>query len=184
MTHTPMHTVVEQLRQANENGTGNAPGAVLRIFKIKSQVFQICGRQIVFQIVSGQIVVNDRIDVGRDRLVSPPPSGCRMGSPVQDPFPFHHDLPSSYFSVIGLAFAFPVFAFPCSSGTGETSLRGWVWVRSGRFMPCFAIRSPHTLVCRPIMASYPENNAVPPTLSCSTKQKSRLIQRQLCNDRI
>ncbi|MDO4175404.1 MAG: hypothetical protein Q4D42_11640 [Eubacteriales bacterium] len=34
-----------------------------------------------------------------------------------------------------------VFAFPFSSGTGEISFLGCVCARSGRFIPCFAIKS-------------------------------------------
>ena len=47
-------------------------------------------------------------------------------------------------SVMGLAFSLAVLARPWSSGTGGTSLRGRVWVRSGRFMPFYAMASPQT----------------------------------------
>ena len=39
----------------------------------------------------------------------------------------------------GFAFSLVCFAFPWISGTGGASLRGCVWVVSGRFMPFFAI---------------------------------------------
>lgn len=42
-------------------------------------------------------------------------------------------------SVTGFAFSLVRLAAPWSSGTGGTTLRGLVWVRSGRFMPCFAM---------------------------------------------
>lgn len=45
----------------------------------------------------------------------------------------------SYGSVTGFAFSLVRFAFPWISGTGGASLRGCVWVVSGRFMPFFAI---------------------------------------------
>ena len=40
--------------------------------------------------------------------------------------------------MMGGAFSLACFALPCNSGTGGTLLRGWVWVHSGRDMPCFA----------------------------------------------
>lgn len=41
--------------------------------------------------------------------------------------------------MMGRAFSLVCLALPWSSGTGGTSLRGWVCVRSGRDMPFFAI---------------------------------------------
>ena len=42
-------------------------------------------------------------------------------------------------SSVGPAFFLPDLAFPWISGTGGWSFLGCVWVRSGRFMPCFAM---------------------------------------------
>lgn len=42
-------------------------------------------------------------------------------------------------SSVGSAFFLPDLAFPWISGTGGWSFLGCVWVRSGRFMPCFAM---------------------------------------------
>lgn len=41
--------------------------------------------------------------------------------------------------MMGFACFSPLLALPCSSGTGGTSLRGWVCVHSGRAMPFFAM---------------------------------------------
>ena len=43
-------------------------------------------------------------------------------------------------AMMGRAGRLVCLALPWSSGTGGTSLRGWVRVQSGRAMPCFAIK--------------------------------------------
>ena len=49
--------------------------------------------------------------------------------------------------MMGWAGALVRFAFPWSSGTGGIWFLGWVWVQSGRFMPCFAIEITSRIVC-------------------------------------
>lgn len=49
--------------------------------------------------------------------------------------------------MMGGAFSLVCFALPCNSGTGGTLLRGWVWVHSGRDMPCFAIAITSLIAC-------------------------------------
>ena len=55
-----------------------------------------------------------------------------------------------YLSVTGFALLLVVLAFPWSSGTGGTSFRGWVWVRSGRAIPCFGIKLTSRAVFPPV----------------------------------
>ena len=48
-------------------------------------------------------------------------------------------------ATMGLALAFPGLALPWIWGTGGSVLRGWVWVTSGRAIPCLARVSPQSL---------------------------------------
>ena len=95
-----------------------------------SEIFQIRGGDVVFHIIPCQIVVNDGIDLGN-----------RFFRVVY--FLFRACVPL----IMGFAFFLPCLAFPCISGTGGASFRGFVCVQSGRAIPCFDMMLTSEALC-------------------------------------
>jgi len=76
--------------------------------RTRLKVFQIGGGKVVFQIVPGQIAVDDRIDIGWDGFVCTLFFGVMTGKFAQWLPGSHH----AHLSVIGFAFSFVVFTLP------------------------------------------------------------------------